>query len=264
MDLGYARVSTSKQDLTRQIEALAAQGIGDGQIWADKKTGATIHRDGMEQLLAYAREGDTLITHTLVARLGRNIRECLNLIHDLRERGIGVRTLADPMPIDTRDTTGTGEIAVLMLALFAQMERVFTRERAAHARSVAAKTGRLPGRPRKMTDDQVRRAIAALDTGESLAQVAADYDVDRTTLYRRVQAQRALQGGPRCRECEAVILPPEAACPNCGIDDPTPVARGASEKAYAEETYLEPDDHGGLARVPRPTTAPGSLADQQD
>ena len=129
---------------------------------------------------------------------------------------------------------------------------------------MAAKTGRLPGRPRKMTSDQVRRAIAALDTGESLAQVAADYGVDRTTLYRRVQEQRALEGGPRCRERETMILSPQVACPNRGIDDPTPAARAASEEVYTDEAYLEPDDHGGLARVPRPAIAPGSLADPRD
>jgi DNA invertase Pin-like site-specific DNA recombinase len=181
------------------------------------------------------RPGDTVVTHTL-DRLGRNIRECLNLIHQLRELGIGVRTLADPMPIDT---SRTGELAVLMLALFAQMERVFTRERAAHARSVAATTGRLPGRPRKMTDDQVRRAIAALDAGASLAEFAADYGVDRSTLYRRVQEQREFEGRPRCRACEAMILSPEVACPNC-----------------------EPDDHGALASIGRRTIGPGSIADQ--
>lgn len=127
--------SMTKQDLTRQIDTLNTEGIDDGRIWVDKKTGATVERDGLEGLLAYARPGDTVVAHTL-DRLGRNIRECLNLIHDLSERDIGVRTLADPIRIDTRD------IAFLMLALFAQMERVFTRERAAHARSVAAKTGR--------------------------------------------------------------------------------------------------------------------------
>ncbi|WP_327358011.1 recombinase family protein [Streptomyces sp. NBC_01304] len=260
MDLGYARVSTSKQDLTRQIDALNAEGIGDGQIWVDKKTGATVQRDGLAGVLAYARPGDTVVAHTL-DRLGRNIRECLNLIHDLRERDISVRTLADPIRIDTRDTSGTGEIAVLMLALFAQMERVFTRERAAHARSVAAKTGRRPGRPRKMTDDQVRRAKAALDSGDSLAAVAADYGVDRSTLYRRVEDLR----GPeelRCRACGAVILAPEVPCPNCGDDDPAPVARSAYDEAHAEDPP-EPDDHGGLARIGRPTIAPGSLADHQ-
>jgi rRNA maturation endonuclease Nob1 len=204
-----------------------------------------------------------VVAHTL-DRLGRNIRECLNLIHELREREIGVRTLADPIPINTLDTSGTGEIAVLMLALFAQMERIFTCERAAHARSVAAVTGRQPGRPRKLTDAQVRRATAALDAGASLAEVAADYNVDRSTLYRRVQAhcteRRILEQDLRCCECGTRITAPEVACPNCNCDDPTPTARDALAEASAEPP-AEPDGRYGPAQVCRQAIGPGSIAE---
>ena len=134
LELGYARVSTTKQSLDRQLDALAAAGIPDERIWTDKKTGATTERDGLKQLLAYARPGDTVVVHTL-DRLGRNLREVLNLVHDLATRGIGVRSLANPLPISTADE-GMGRIAFLLLALFAEMERTFTAERAAHARAV--------------------------------------------------------------------------------------------------------------------------------
>jgi DNA invertase Pin-like site-specific DNA recombinase len=60
----------------------------------------------------------------------------LNLVHDLAERGIGVPSLADPLPVDTRGE-GMGRIAFLLLALFAEMERTFTAQRAAGARAVA-------------------------------------------------------------------------------------------------------------------------------
>ncbi|WP_369392393.1 recombinase family protein [Streptomyces sp. CG1] len=95
-------------------------------------------------LLAYARPGDTIVVHTL-DRLGRNLREVLNLVYDLNERHIGVRSLADPLPINTADE-GMGRIAFLLLALFAEMERTFTGERAAHARAVA-EARRPPHRP---------------------------------------------------------------------------------------------------------------------
>jgi hypothetical protein len=64
--------------------------------------------------------------HTL-DRIGRNLREVLNLVHDLAGRGVGVRSLADPLPISTADE-GMGRIAFLLLALFAEMERTFTAE----------------------------------------------------------------------------------------------------------------------------------------
>jgi hypothetical protein len=68
----------------------------------DKKTGATVDRPGLADLLTYARAGDAIVVHTL-DRLGRNLREVLNLVHDLSEKDIGVRSLADPLPINTAD-----------------------------------------------------------------------------------------------------------------------------------------------------------------
>jgi len=102
LELGYARVSTTKQSLERQLDALTAAGISDERIYLDKKTGTTVDRDGLNRLLAYARPGDTIVVHTL-DRIGRNLREVLNLVHDLSEKKIGVRSLADPLPINTTD-----------------------------------------------------------------------------------------------------------------------------------------------------------------
>jgi predicted site-specific integrase-resolvase len=65
MELGYARVSTTHQDLARQLDALAKHGIPDERIYADKKTGATIDRAGFTELLRYARTGDTIVATNL-------------------------------------------------------------------------------------------------------------------------------------------------------------------------------------------------------
>src|SRR3954452_6919722 len=133
MEVGYARVSTVKQDLERQIEALQAAGIARERIYVDKKSGATVERPGLRAALEYARAGDVIVVHTL-DRLGRTVRDTLNLIHDLGERGVGVRNLADPIKIDSSDRDDPmAQLAVVLLALFAQMERTYAIERAAHA-----------------------------------------------------------------------------------------------------------------------------------
>ncbi len=63
------------------------------------------------------------MVHTL-DRLGRTVRDTLNLIHDLAARGVGIRTLADPIKVDSSDPDDLmGQLAVVLLALFAQMER---------------------------------------------------------------------------------------------------------------------------------------------
>ncbi|OLT24893.1 resolvase [Nocardiopsis sp. CNR-923] len=182
VDLGYARVSTTKQHLERQLAALAQAGIGDDRIYVDKKSGATVERPGLADLLAYARPGDTVIVHTL-DRLGRNMREVLNLVHDLGEKDIGVRSLADPLPINTADE-GMGHIAFLLLALFAEMERTFTAERAAHARSVAEAAGRRIGRPVAHPTDKIEYARLLKQQGTSLGQISAKTGIPKTSLHR--------------------------------------------------------------------------------
>lgn len=116
-------------------------------------------------------------------RLGRNLREVLNLVHDLAERGIGVRSLADPLPINTTDE-GMGRIAFLLLALFAEMERPFTAERAAHARAVADAAGRRIGRPLAHAEDKIEYARLLKERGTSLGQIATKTGIPKASLHR--------------------------------------------------------------------------------
>lgn len=193
MELGYARVSTGTQDLDRQLTALAEHGISDEYVWSDKKTGTTTDRPGLTALLAYARSGDTVVTYTL-DRIGRNLRDCLNMVETLRARGIGITTLADPLPIDTRDESAMAQIATSMLALFAELERVFARERAAHARAVREAKGAPIGRPAKLTGQDRDAAIAAVRSGMSVRSVAKVHGVGKDTLYKALRHDPAPVG----------------------------------------------------------------------
>jgi DNA invertase Pin-like site-specific DNA recombinase len=125
------------------------------------------------------------VVHTL-DRLGRNLREVLNLVHDLAGRGIGVRSLADPLPINTADE-GMGRIAFLLLALFAlfaEMERTFTAERAANARAVAGAKGRHVGRPVAHPADKIEYARLLKAQGASLGAIGTKTGIPKTSLHR--------------------------------------------------------------------------------
>jgi DNA invertase Pin-like site-specific DNA recombinase len=186
MELGYARVSTAKQDLDRQIDALRQVGIAAERIYVDKKSGATTDRPGLSAALAYAREGDVIVVHTL-DRLGRTVRDTLNLIHDLAERGVGVRNLADPIKVDsTNPNDPMAQLAVVLLALFGQMERTYTLERAAHARAVATAKGRRIGRPTVVDPDKLAYAAHLRESGHTIAEIVAKTGITRTTLYRHL------------------------------------------------------------------------------
>jgi DNA invertase Pin-like site-specific DNA recombinase len=188
LNLGYARVSTSRQSLDRQLDALAVAGIAEDHVYVDRKTGASVDRPGLNELLRYARAGDTVVVHTL-DRLGRNLREVLNLVHDLAEKNIGVRTLADPLPINTADE-GMARIAFLLLALFAEMERTYTAERAAHARAVAQAAGRQVGRPVAHPADKIEYAQLLREQGNSYGEISAKTGIPRSSLHRYLAADR--------------------------------------------------------------------------
>ena len=189
--LGYARVSTVKQDLDRQIEALAEVGIDRERIYVDKKSGATVDRPGLRELLRYARGGDVIVVHTL-DRLGRSVRDTLNLIHELSERKIGVRNLADPIRVDsTQPEDPMAQLAVVLLAMFAQMERTYAIERAAHARAVATAKGRRVGRPVVVDPAKLEWAAHLRDQGETIAEIVRKTGIPRSSLYRHLPPRPA-------------------------------------------------------------------------
>ena len=191
MDLGYARVSTVKQDLDRQVDALIAAGIATERIYLDKKSGATVDRPGLRELVGYARDGDVIVVHTL-DRLGRTVRDTLNLIHELAERGIGVRNLADPIKVDSSNPNDPmAQLAVVLLALFGQMERTYAMERAAHARAVATAKGRRIGRPVLVDRDKLEYAARLRDSGHTIAEIVSKTGIARSSLYRHLPPRPA-------------------------------------------------------------------------
>ncbi|AGG65894.1 hypothetical protein H924_02200 [Corynebacterium callunae DSM 20147] len=173
-----------KQGLDRQIDALRHEGIDDRYIYIDKKSGSTTNRPGLQRALDHAREGDVIVVHTL-DRLGRTVRDTLNLIHDLQGREVGVRTLADPIPVDSSNPDDPmAQLAVVILSLFGQMERTYAVERAAHARAVAEAKGKRVGRPSVVDPDKLRYAEHLRNEGLSMREIVEKTGIARTTLYR--------------------------------------------------------------------------------
>ncbi len=186
VELGYARVSTAKQDLDRQVDALSAAGVPAERIYLDKKSGATTDRPGLRLVLGYARDGDVIVVHTL-DRLGRTVRDTLNLIHELSERGVGVRNLADPIRVDSSNPADPmAQLAVVLLALFGQMERTYTLERAAHARAVATAKGRRVGPAGGGRPGQAGVGGPPARHRHTIAEIVTTTGIPRTSLYRHL------------------------------------------------------------------------------
>src|SRR6266480_5691131 len=109
--VGYARVSTNDQDLTLQIDSLTTLGINHDDIFTEKISGAKTDRPGLDACLAKLQQGDTLVVWRL-DRLGRSMHHLVELVENLRNRGVGFRSVSDGL-IDT--TSPSGELIFQVL-----------------------------------------------------------------------------------------------------------------------------------------------------
>lgn len=193
MDVGYARVSSEQQDLTRQVDELNTAGCDLViQEKASGKHGAK--RPEWESLIdpetRRLREGDRL-TVVELSRLGRSTTQLTALLRDLKERKIGLRILN--LGIDT--STPAGELIFTIIAAVAQMERDLIAERTKSALDAKRRRGdRIGGRKPTHTPEQIKRAINMLDTTELTGQeVANAVGMSRSRMYALVARARAEQ-----------------------------------------------------------------------
>ncbi|MGW6521676.1 helix-turn-helix domain-containing protein [Streptomyces sp. NPDC054962] len=114
----------------------------------------------------------------------------LNLVHDLTERGVFLRTLGDKLAVDTSEPGPGTDMAIALLAMFAQMERIYMLERAAGARASKEARGLPTGRPAKLNATTRAGAAQRIKDGAIPEQVATELGVSRSTLYRELRKHR--------------------------------------------------------------------------
>ncbi|WP_175010189.1 recombinase family protein [Cellulosimicrobium sp. TH-20] len=179
---GYARVSTTAQNLDAQVDALtSAGGVDVRDVVVEKASGRREDRPELARVLAQLREGDTLVV-TKLDRLGRSAAHVARLVRDLDERGVTLRSLSETLD----NSSAAGHLMVQVLAAVAQMEADLARERTLDGVAAARARGRVGGRPTVMAPDRVAAARVALAGGQSRAAVARALGVSRDTLYRHL------------------------------------------------------------------------------
>lgn len=179
MNVGYARVSTLDQNLDLQKDALTAAGCR--QIFEDKASGAKSEREGLVQCLAYLRSGqDTLIVWKL-DRLGRSLTHLVEIVTDLEKRGIGFKSLKEN--IDT--TSSVGKLIFHIFAALAEFERNLIKERTMAGLASARARGRLGGRPKVLTEEKKKMAVALFRDRElTIKEISQHLGVSPSTLYQ--------------------------------------------------------------------------------
>ena len=178
MKYGYARVSTGDQNTAMQLTALKRAGCK--KIFKDEGlSGATAKRPALTRCLKARQKGDTLIVWKL-DRLGRSLRDLITMLDDLRARGVKFHSLTEA--IDS--ATPTGRAIWQMIGVLAELERSLIVERTQAGMKEARRRGVTFGRKKKLTPAQVAKARKLIDVGERVEDVAALWNVGRTTLYR--------------------------------------------------------------------------------
>jgi DNA invertase Pin-like site-specific DNA recombinase len=187
MLLGYMRVSKAdgSQVLDLQKDALLAAGVATSHLYQDLASGTREDRPGLAACLKALRQGDVLVAWKL-DRLGRDLRHLVNLVHELTERGVGLRILTGHgAAVDT--TTASGKLVFGIFAALAEFERELIVERTKAGLLAARARGRRGGRPYKMTAAKLRLAQAAMaDPETSVGELCRELGVTRQTLYRHV------------------------------------------------------------------------------
>jgi DNA invertase Pin-like site-specific DNA recombinase len=182
MLIGYARISTDDQKLDLQHDAL--QTTGCEKIYDETASGASARLPVREELLDYARRGDTVVVWKL-DRLGRSLRDLIEVVNALYERGVGLRSLHES--IDT--TAPTGKLTFHVFAALSEFECDLLRERTRAGIIAAQKRGAKLGRPRLLTLEQVEMARTMMANPKlSARHVAKQLGVHRSTLYRNLAA----------------------------------------------------------------------------
>nr|WP_228514503.1 recombinase family protein [Frondihabitans sp. VKM Ac-2883] len=189
--IGYARVSTKQQVTDRQEVDLLAAGVRRDDLYVDQGvSGARSSRPEFDRALGAIYEGDTLVVTTL-DRLGRSTQNMLSFAEALRARSAGLRVLnLGGGDVDT--STPMGSMVFTVMSALAQMELDIKKERITDSVTKRrAIGGDLGGRPRKVTDRQIRSAVHLIDGGEAASQVLRDLGHSRSTFYRRARALKS-------------------------------------------------------------------------
>lgn len=181
MKFGYARVSTRDQNLDLQVDQL--QQAGCDQVLQETASGAKSERPVLRRLLEQMRTGDVLVIWKL-DRLGRSLRDLVDLVNTLMEKDVGLKSLHDP--IDT--TSSQGRLVFNIFASLAEFERDLIIERTQAGLSAARARGRKGGRPKGLSASAQKKAVAAealyKEGHLSVNEIAENLGVSKATLYK--------------------------------------------------------------------------------
>lgn len=184
--IGYIRVSSVDQNPERQLENIQLD-----RVFTDKASGKDVYRPQLEALLAFAREGDTVVVHSM-DRLARNLEDLRQIVKNLTGRGVRIEFIKESLTF-TGDDSPMANLLLNMMGSFAEFERSLIKERQKEGISLARQRGVYKGRKPALSLQQVSQLKELVRKGVSKTRAARDFGITRETVYQYLKNK---QEGP--------------------------------------------------------------------
>ena len=178
--VGYARVSSTGQDLAVQLEKLA----GCDKVFKEKRSGVDTGRPELKRCLEYLREGDTLLV-SKIDRLARSTSDLYRIVSQLADKGVSFKVIDDPS-IDT--SSRTGKLIMGMLALIAEFENDIRRERQMDGIKKARERGTRFGRKPLLVPETIHQVRKLRKSGKTVPEIMRQTSLSKASVYRALSA----------------------------------------------------------------------------
>jgi DNA invertase Pin-like site-specific DNA recombinase len=156
------------------------------QTFTDKASGKDAKRPQLEQLLRFARTGDTVLVHSM-DRLARNLDDLRRIVHTLTGKGVRIEFVKEHLTFTGEDSP-MASLLLSVMGAFAEFERALIHERQREGITLAKQRGAYKGRKKALSATAVTELRARIALGISKAKVAREFGISRQTLYQYLQS----------------------------------------------------------------------------
>jgi DNA invertase Pin-like site-specific DNA recombinase len=177
------RVSTLDQNEKRQLDGLVLD-----RVFTDKASGRDTARPQLAELLGFARDGDTVVVHSM-DRLARNLDDLRALVQRLTRKGVRVEFVKEHL-LFTGEDSPMANLMLSVMGAFAEFERSLIRERQREGIALAKQRGAYKGRKKTLTPERAAELVQRAAEGIPKSVIAGEYGISRETVYQYLrQAQ---------------------------------------------------------------------------
>lgn len=180
--VGYVRVSSFDQNPERQLEQVQVD-----KVFTDKASGKDMQRPQLDALLAFVREGDTVVVHSM-DRLARNLDDLRRLVQKLTQRSIRIEFVKEHLTFTGEDSP-MANLMLSVMGAFAEFERALIRERQREGIALAKQRGAYRGRKKALSPEQSAALRQRAAAGEQKASLAREFGISRETLYQYLRTK---------------------------------------------------------------------------